>query len=127
MSIEFIINGQIVHEDEIERTNKPKSSRAPKAEYHRGWFVEAYKHGQIAEAQRRHERLREDDKTMLEWSESSWMAHNRPKRISRMFAVREAAEQFASMATKQGFERVAVVAAQKGVIPAPESVFGGKA
>lgn len=130
MPLEFVIRGEVVQASDIKPEKAaPKPKSEGPTEFHKGFQVVAYRPGQVEEAERLHiqekvswdalsgeeqaKRLRIGERDPGLWNFDTWSRKTKPKRVSRMFAVPEAADQFKAIAEKQGFTSVTVQAVER--------------
>ena len=115
MGMTFNVGGRIVSENELlaqKQYSKPKAESAAPKLFHKGWVVEGYAPGRIAEAEADAKRQRQP------WDLARWVKKQKPARVrARPFEVRSAAEQLAQLAARDGWELVKLVELSEGSIP----------
>jgi hypothetical protein len=132
MPLTFTFRGQEVEANQILACapKKKAGDGASTEPYHKGFFVEGYPPRCVAEAEAVHreelarwEAMSGAERAAMEkagnrypgqWSEESWIAKHKPKRLSKLYGTPLAADDFAAIAARQGFTHVAVKEAKRG-------------
>lgn len=130
--ITYMVGGREVSADTLISSNPRKT--APKREgpdeYHKGWSVEGYPPGMIAEAERiardrlarwsamtdeqRRKAESQGDRAPKPWDLNQWLIATKPKKVrSKPYEIPEAAQECGRLAVKAGWEHVRVTELKK--------------
>lgn len=126
--LEFIVGGRVVTAAQLDAIGKAQKKRkatkdAPD-EFHKGFRVEGYAPGHIAEAkakadaecaewERMPDAERKGLKPPVKWSEAGFVATHRRKPVGRLYSIPSAADECARLATAAGWQYVRVVALER--------------
>lgn len=137
MTLQYVIGGRLVEEDDLKRQAKaaPKPAPKPKADaeqkWHKGWRVSGHPPGAMEKAKtladasmarwenmseaRRVNAIKVGEKPPKPWDEILWRRNTALKAVrSKPYTIPEAAEVCREMAIKEGWLDVVVIELKKG-------------
>jgi hypothetical protein len=112
--VSFVVRGQVMSEDDVNKTlaAPPKKRIASGVKKFKGFVVTGVSMGQLDQYIKDMSDKQKKDKSDVEIMNIA-LRQIRPKRLHKPFNIPQAAQEFATMATKEGYIKVSVSTPKK--------------